>query len=255
MTDFPTERTALITGAASPRGIGRTTAARLAADGWSVALVDIDADGANRNANEIAEQYGVQTFGAKMDVGDPDEVRAVVQQIESELPPLVGLANVAGISSPTPFLEVSVEEWDRVIDINLRSVFLLTQAVLPGMVERRLGRIVSVSSVSAQRGGGTFSKSAYSAAKAGIVGLSRAIAREMGQYNITVNCISPGPVDTDIMGGTLTDERKTAMAADGLLPRIGSTDDMAALMAFLLGPDSGFITAANYDINGGVQIS
>lgn len=255
MTDFPAERTALITGAASPRGIGRTTAARLAADGWAVALVDIDGEGAQRNATEIAEQYGVRTFGAKMDVGDPDEVRSVVKQVEAELPPLVGLANIAGISSPTPFLEIEVEEWDRVIDINLRSVFLVTQAVLPGMVERELGRIVSVSSVSAQRGGGTFSKSAYSAAKAGIIGLSRAVAREMGQYGITVNCISPGPVDTDIMGGTLTDERKTAMAADGLLPRIGSTDDMAALMAFLLGPDSGFITAANYDINGGVQIS
>ena len=255
MTDFPTERTALITGAASPRGIGRTTAARLAAEGWSVALVDIDGDGAKKNADEIAEQYGVHALGATMDVGDPDEVRSVVKQIESELPPLVGLANIAGISSPTPFLEVSVEEWDRVIDINLRSVFLLSQAVLPGMVERELGRIVSVSSVSAQRGGGTFSKSAYSAAKAGIIGLSRAIAREMGQYGITVNCIAPGPVDTDIMGGTLTDERKTAMAADGLLTRIGSTDDMAALMAFLLGPDSGFITAATYDINGGVQIS
>jgi 2-hydroxycyclohexanecarboxyl-CoA dehydrogenase len=127
--------------------------------------------------------------------------------------------------------------------------------VLRGMIQRRLGRIVSVSSISAQRGGGTYSKVAYSASKAAIIGFTRALAREVGQHGITVNCVAPGPVDTDIMGGTLTDERKAAMSADILVGRVGTVRDIAALIVFLMGEDAGFITAATYDINGGLQIS
>jgi NAD(P)-dependent dehydrogenase (short-subunit alcohol dehydrogenase family) len=123
------------------------------------------------------------------------------------------------------------------------------------MIERRLGRIVSASSVSAQRGGGTYSKSAYSASKAGILGLTRALAREVGEFGITVNAVAPGPIDTDIMGGTLTPERKAALSADVLVKRVGAPQEIAALIAFLLGPDAGYITGATYDINGGLQIS
>jgi NAD(P)-dependent dehydrogenase (short-subunit alcohol dehydrogenase family) len=137
----------------------------------------------------------------------------------------------------------------------MTGTFLVTQRVLRGMIERRLGRVVSVSSISAQRGGGTYSKVAYSSSKAAIIGFTRALAREMGQHNITVNCIAPGPVDTDIMGGTLTDERKADMSRDILVGRVGTVRDIAALMAFLMGEDAGYITAATYDINGGLQIS
>ena len=123
------------------------------------------------------------------------------------------------------------------------------------MIEHRFGRIVSVSSISAQRGGGTFSKVAYSAAKAAIIGFTRALAREMGPLGITVNCVAPGPVDTDIMGGTLTDERKQEMTVGMPVGRIGTVDEIAALLAFLCGPDTGYITAATYDINGGLHVS
>jgi len=123
------------------------------------------------------------------------------------------------------------------------------------MVDRGLGRIVSVSSISAQRGGGTYSKVPYSASKAAIIGFTRALAREMGPHGITVNCIAPGPVDTDIMGGTLTEDRKAAMSADMPVGRVGTVDEIAALMVFLLGADAGYITAATYDINGGLQVS
>ena len=252
---FPAERTAVVTGAASPRGIGRATAARLAASGWSVAVLDLDDDASKATAGEIADRYGVTTVGIGTDVADRASVDAAVARIDQTLPPVVGLANVAGVSSPIAFLDVTAEEWDRVIDINLKGTFHVMQAVLPGMVERRLGRIVSVSSVSAQVGGGTYSKAPYSAAKAGIVGLTRAVAREMGPFGVTVNAVSPGPVDTDIMGGTLTDERKAAMAATVMLGRVGTVDDIAALMCFLLSEDAGFITAANYDINGGMHVS
>ena len=168
---------------------------------------------------------------------------------------MVGLANLAGISSPTPFLQVSLEEWDRVFAINMRGTYLVTQRVLAGMVNRGIGRIVSVSSISAERGGGSYSKVAYSASKAAIIGFTRALAREVGEHGVTVNCVAPGPVDTDIMGGTLTEERKAEMAADVMVGRVGTVGEIAALMAFLLGPDAGYITAATYDINGGLQVS
>jgi 2-hydroxycyclohexanecarboxyl-CoA dehydrogenase len=248
-------RTAVLTGAASPRGIGRATADRLAREGWAVAVLDIDADEARAAAAEIGEARGVPALGVGVDVADAHAVDAAIAEVEAGLPPIVGLANLAGISSPTPFMEETVEGWDRVFAINMRGTFIVTQRVMRGMIERRQGRVVSVSSVSAQRGGGTYSKVAYSASKAAIIGFTRALAREVGEHGITVNAVAPGPIDTDIMGGTLTDERKAAMSADTLLGRVGTREEVAALIAFLLGDDAGWITAATYDINGGLQIS
>lgn len=252
---FPAERTAVLTGAASPRGIGRATAEMLASAGWAVAILDIDGDAARKAAEEITDVYGVQAVGVGADVSDQATVNAAIDEVESTLPPIVGLANLAGISSPTEFMDETLEAWERVFRINMTGTFLVTQRVLRGMIERKLGRIVSVSSISAQRGGGTYSKVAYSASKAAIIGFTRALAREMGQHGITVNCVAPGPVDTDIMGGTLTDERKAAMSADILVGRVGTVRDIAALMVFLMGEDAGYITGATYDINGGLQIS
>jgi 2-hydroxycyclohexanecarboxyl-CoA dehydrogenase len=252
---FPAERTVLLTGAASPRGIGRASADRLAREGWAVAILDIDADEAKAAAAEIGDAHGVPTLGVGADVSEKVAVDAAVAAVESSMPPIVGLANVAGISSPTDFMDETVEGWDRVFAINMRGTFIVTQRVLHGMIDRRLGRIVSVSSVSAQRGGGTYSKVAYSSSKAAIIGFTRALAREMGQHGITVNAVAPGPIDTDIMGGTLTEERKAAMSADTLVKRVGTREEVAALIAFLLGEEAGYITAATYDINGGLQIS
>ncbi|QGN32448.1 SDR family oxidoreductase [Microlunatus sp. Gsoil 973] len=254
-TEFPDQRTAVITGGASERGIGKATARRLAAAGWSVAIMDVSVTDAERTAEEISSRYDVRAVGVGADVADPESVDAAFGIIERELPPVVGLANVAGISSPTPFMETTVAEWDRVMAINLRGAFVVTQRALHGMIDRRLGRIVSISSISAQRGGGTYSKVAYSASKAGLLGFTRAVAREVGEYGVTVNAVAPGPIDTDIMGGTLTDDRKAEMSAGGMLGRVGTPDEVAALIAFLLGPDAGYITAATYDINGGIQIS
>ena len=178
-----------------------------------------------------------------------------IAEVERTLPPIVGLANLAGISSPTPFMETTAAEWDKVFAVNMRGTFLVTQQVLKGMIERRLGRIVSVSSISAQRGGGTYSKVAYSASKAAILGFTRAVAREVGEFGITVNAVAPGPIDTDIMGGTLTAERKALMAEGIMMGRVGTRDEVGALIAFLLSEDAGYITAATYDINGGLQVS
>ena len=252
---FPTDRTAVLTGAASERGIGRATADKLASLGWSIAIVDIDGDAAREAAAAITAARGIRAIGVAADVSDKDSVNAAITEIEAAMPPIVGLVNLAGISSPTEFMNETVEAWDRVFAINMRGSFLVSQRVLAGMIERQLGRIVSISSISAQRGGGTYSKVAYSASKAAIIGFTRALAREMGQHNITVNAVAPGPIDTDIMGGTLSDERKNAMSADILMGRVGTRDDVAALISFLLSADAGYITAATYDINGGLQVS
>ncbi|MCJ1687099.1 SDR family NAD(P)-dependent oxidoreductase [Rathayibacter sp. VKM Ac-2927] len=254
MTAFPESRTVVLTGAASPRGIGRYSAHHLAELGWNVGVIDLHAEAAQEVAAEIAEQHGVQAAGAGANVADYAQVRAAFDTLEAALPPVVALVNLAGIASPVSYLEVTPEEWQRVLDVNLNGVHFSTRRAVESMVTRGVGRVVSLSSVSAQRGGGTFSKTAYSAAKAGVIGFTRSVARELGGQGITVNAISPGPIDTDIMGGTLTEERKTAMAADGVLPRIGTPRDIAAAIAYLISEDAGFVTGQTLNVDGGLYM-
>jgi 2-hydroxycyclohexanecarboxyl-CoA dehydrogenase len=253
-SSFPESRTVVLTGAASPRGIGRASAHYLAEQGWNTGIIDLDADAAKSVAAEIAEQHGVLAAGAGANVADNDQVRAAFDELEAALPQVVALVNLAGVSSPVPYLDVTTEEWNRVMGINMNGVHFATRRAVESMVKNGVGRVVNLSSVSAQRGGGTFSKTAYSAAKAGVIGFSRSVARELGKDGITVNVIAPGPIDTDIMGGTLTDERKEAMAADGVLPRIGTPRDIAAAIAYLISEDSGFVTGQTLNVDGGLYM-
>ncbi len=253
-TAFPTERTVILTGAASPRGIGRATAFYLAERGWNVGIIDVDGDAAARTAAEVAEAHGVRAACVGANVADREQAVAAVDALEAELPQTVALVNFAGVSSPIPYLEVTPEEWHRVQSINLEGVHWVTQRVARTLAENGVGRLVGISSVSAQRGGGTFSKTPYSASKAGVIGLMRSIARELGPLGVTANVISPGPIDTDIMGGTLTDERKAAMAADGVLPRIGTPTDIAAAVAYLISEDAGFVTGQTLNVDGGLYM-
>ena len=253
-TAFPESRTAILTGAASPRGIGRASAHYLAERGWNIGIIDIEADAAAAVAAEIAQQHGVQAAGAGANVADEAQVRAAFDQLEAALPQVVALVNLAGVSSPVPYLEVTADEWNRVMNINLNGVHYATRRAVESMVANGVGRVVSLSSVSAQRGGGTFSKTVYSAAKAGVIGFSRSVARELGPQGVTVNVVSPGPIDTDIMGGTLTDERKSAMAADGVLDRIGTPRDIAAAIAYLISEDAGFVTGQTLNVDGGLYM-
>jgi 2-hydroxycyclohexanecarboxyl-CoA dehydrogenase len=252
---LPANRTAVVTGAASERGIGRATANRLARDGWSIAILDIDSEASEAAASAVASKHGVQALGLGADISDEKALDAAISRVEAELPPIVGLANIAGVSSPTSFVDVTPDEWDRVFRINTRGTFLTTHRVVSGMLERGIGRIVSVSSISAQRGGGSYSKVPYSASKAALLGFSRALAREVGTQGITVNCVSPGPIDTDIMGGPLTPQRKAQMGEETLVGRVGQVTEVAALIGFLMSEDAGYITAATYDINGGLHMS
>ncbi|MCD1269033.1 SDR family oxidoreductase [Microbacterium sp. MEC084] len=254
MTAFPAQRTAILTGAASPRGIGRATAHHLAERGWNIGIIDLDADAAQGVADEVAAQHGVTAAGAGANVADEAQVRGAFDALEPQLPQLVALVNLAGVSSADPYLEVTPDEWNRVIGVNLNGVHYATRRAVETMTRNGVGRVVSLSSISAQRGGGTFSKTVYSAAKAGVIGFTRSVARELGRHGVTVNAIAPGPIDTDIMGGTLTEERKAVMAADGVLPRIGTPRDVAAGIAYLISEDAGYVTGHTLNIDGGTYM-
>jgi 2-hydroxycyclohexanecarboxyl-CoA dehydrogenase len=250
------QRTAVVTGAASPRGIGFATAGRYAQEGWAVALLDIDEPGIKTAEQRLREQWDVPSIGIGVDVTDRDSVlRSVNEVVQSDLPPVGALANIAGLPSPVPFLEVDLALWHKVLDVNLTGTFLMCQAYLPQMIENGYGRIVNMSSVSAQQGGGVFSKTPYSAAKAGVLGLTRSLAREMAVHGITVNAVSPGVVATDIRAGATDEENEARLAAAVPLGRQGTADDIAALVVWLSSEDASYITGVTQNINGGAYLA
>ena len=251
---MPTHRTAIVTGAGSPRGIGRAIGLALAADGWHVGVLDIDEAAAKDAAHQIGEGHGVQTLGVRCDVSDAGSVDSAVAEVERGLPPVGAVVNNAGITSPTPFLQVTPEEFHQVFAVNVTGTHLVTQRAAGGLVDRGFGRVVNLSSVSAERGGGVFGGTPYSAAKAAVLGFSRALARELGPHGVTVNAVAPGLIDTDITQGKLSPERKEQMVADTPMRRTGSPQDVAALVAFLCREEAGYITGATYDVNGGSHI-
>src|SRR3954468_21071395 len=246
--------TAIVTGAASQRGIGRATAHALAADGWNVAILDLDEAAAKEAADEVAERCGVQAFGLACDVTDEGSVETALDSLAAAAPPLGALINNAGITSPTRFHDVTGAEWDSIFAVNVRGAYNITRRVTPGMAERGFGRVVFLSSVSAERGGGVFGGVAYSAAKAAQLGFARALARELGQHGVTANSVAPGLIDTDITGGALERDRKAALVAGIPVGRTGQVADVADLITYLCREESGYITGATYDVNGGSHI-
>lgn len=246
--------TAIITGAGSERGIGRATARKLAEQGWAIGIIDLDGDAAVATATAIAADFGVPAIGVAADVTNEASVDAAVSAIEAALPPLGALANIAGITSPTRFFDTTLDEWNRVMNINATGTYIVSKRVASRLVENGYGRIANMSSVSAVRGGGVFGGVPYSAAKAAILGLTRAMARELGPTGITVNAVTPGVVDTDIRAGATSPELEAKLSADVPLGRQATPDEVAALFAFLLSPDAGYLTGATYDINGGSHI-
>jgi 2-hydroxycyclohexanecarboxyl-CoA dehydrogenase len=248
------DKTAVITGAGSKRGIGRATAHALAAAGWNVAVLDLDEASAKDAAHEVADRNGVHAVGIGCDITDETSVDNALAVLDGALPPVGALVNNAGITSPTPFLEVTGGEWDRIFAVNVRGAFNVTRRLAPGMAERGFGRIVFLSSVSAERGGGVFGGVAYSAAKAAELGFTRALARELGPSGITVNAVAPGLIDTDITGGALEGERKQQLVAGIPVGRNGRVADVADLITYLCREETGYVTGATYDVNGGSHI-
>jgi NAD(P)-dependent dehydrogenase (short-subunit alcohol dehydrogenase family) len=243
-------KTAIISGAAGPRGIGFAAARLFAEQGARVAIFDID-----QSAAEAAAQgLGSDHLGLGCDVTDPAACKKAAAEAVDRFGNIDVLINNAGITQPVKFMEIDQVSWRRIIDVNLTGVLNLSQAVVPHMRERKSGSIACMSSVSAQRGGGIFGGPHYSAAKAGVLGLAKAMARELGPDNIRVNCVTPGLIQTDITGGKLTDEMKLEIIKGIPLGRLGTAEDVARIYLFLASDLSSYTTGAVIDVNGGMLI-
>lgn len=240
-------RTALVTGAA--RGIGHAIAVALGHCGAQVALADLDPIAAERAAEALRAQ-GIQAIGVAVDVAQEDQVLAMVDEVERLLGPVDILVNNAGIVSTGPLLELTTAEWNRVMAIDLNSVFFCAKAVLPGMMDRRSGRIINIASVAGKRGGGLLGNSCYAAAKGAVIALTKGLAREAGPFDITVNAVSPALTDTE-MTTALAPQARAQVLAQMPLGRAGTPRDIAAAVCFLASVEAGFVTGEIMDVDGG----
>jgi NAD(P)-dependent dehydrogenase (short-subunit alcohol dehydrogenase family) len=240
----------VITGAASRRGIGRAIAKLFALHGGRSIILDLDAGQASDAASELGEAHR----GFACDVTDKDACVTAIERVVSEFGQVDVLVNNAGITQPLKFMDITPKNYDAVFDVNLRGTLYMSQAAIPQMRKQRSGSIVCMSSVSAQRGGGIFGGPHYSAAKAGVLGLGKAMARELGPDGIRVNSITPGLIQTDITGDKLTDDLKAEILKGIPLNRLGNAEDVARACLFLASDLSSYITGATIDVNGGMLI-
>lgn len=241
-------RVALVTGAS--RGIGRAIAERLANDGAFVVGTATSDAGAQAISDYLA-QTGAKGRGLKLDVTNAADVDAVLATIERDFGAVAILVNNAGITQDNLALRMKEAEWDAVIDTDLKSVFRLSKAVLRGMMKARAGRIINITSVVGASGNP--GQVNYAAAKAGIGGLTRSLAQEIGSRGITVNCVAPGFIDTD-MTRSLSEEQRAALTARIALGRLGEPRDIAGAVAFLASADGAYVTGATLHVNGGMYM-
>jgi len=240
---------ALVTGAS--RGIGKSIAIALAAGGATVVGTATTKDGA-ASISEYLVASATRGRGMVLDVRDSAQVEALIAEVEKAYGSVSILVNNAGITQDNLAMRMKESEWDMVIDTNLKSVFRLSKAVLRGMMKARTGRIINITSVVGASGNA--GQINYAAAKAGIAGLTRALAREIGSRNITVNCVAPGFIDTD-MTRALPQAQRDALLAQIPLGRLGMPDEIAAAVAFLASPDAGYITGTTLHVNGGMYMN
>ena len=238
----------LITGAS--RGIGRSIALRLAEEGCDVALVARDESRLQSVAQEVIT-FGVRASVVVADLADGAQVDGALAKTQESLgSPSFVIAN-AGITADQLTMRLKPEDWDRVIAVNLTGVFRLVRVALPAMVRAREGRIVFISSVAGMMGNP--GQAAYAASKAGLIGLAKSLAREVGSRGITVNVIAPGLIDTD-MANSLPEERRREMVSHVPLGRLGKAEEVAGAVAFLLGKDAGYVTGVVLNMSGGLYM-
>jgi 3-oxoacyl-[acyl-carrier protein] reductase len=243
------DQVALVTGAT--RGIGKAIALGLGAQGAKVIGTSTSASGARSIGDYLAEAKFAGK-GAMLEVNDGAAIDALVAEIEKDFGAVGILVNNAGITQDNLAMRMKEAEWDAVIDTDLKSVFRLSRAVLRGMMRARTGRIINITSVVGSSGNA--GQINYAAAKAGIGGLSRALAQEIASRNITVNCVAPGFIDTD-MTRALSEQQRQAMLGRIPLARLGTADDVAAAVVFLASPQAGYITGATLHVNGGMYMA
>jgi 2-hydroxycyclohexanecarboxyl-CoA dehydrogenase len=242
-------RVAVVTGAGS--GMGLAVGRRLASDGHHVALLDLDGDAVERAAAEVRGS-SAEAIGVQVDVSDRRAVDDALGRVRAELGPVEIMVTSAGVDAFTPFTEITAEEWARVIGVNLTGTFHCLQAAVPDMIAGGWGRIVTISSSSAQSGAARMAH--YVASKGGVIGLTKSLAVELGPHGITVNTIPPGSIETPMTAraqstGNLPDTEVIAR----MIPvrRTGRPDDIAAACAFLCSEETGYITGQQINVNGG----
>jgi NAD(P)-dependent dehydrogenase (short-subunit alcohol dehydrogenase family) len=250
MTDGPTslnERVAIVTGAA--RGIGAAIAERLVGAGASVVLADRDVDGARQAAACMAGLAG-RACAVGVDLADRSSILGMVDQAQQAYGPVSILVNNAGIMFRTRFGDIDLDEWNATLQVNLTGPFLCTQAVMAGMKEAGFGRIVNIAS-SAGRSVSTLGGAHYTASKAGLLGLTRAVAKEMAPHGVTVNAVCPGLIDTQMARDTTSAEELQGFIEAFPAQRLGTPAEIGNLVVFLCSTEAGYITGASVDINGG----
>ncbi|MBT9522832.1 MAG: 3-oxoacyl-ACP reductase FabG [Dechloromonas sp.] len=240
------DKIALVTGAT--RGIGRAIALELGKQGAIIIGTATSDDGAAKISAYLAEA-GIKGKGIALDVCDVAQTDSTLTDIAKELGAITILVNNAGITRDNLTMRMGDDEWDAVIDTNLKAVFRLSRGVMRGMMKARFGRIVNITSVVGYSGNP--GQANYCAAKAGVAGMSRSLARELGSRNITVNCVAPGFIATD-MTHALTEEQKQAMLASIPLGRAGTPEDIAGAVGFLVSPAAAYVTGTTVHVNGGM---
>jgi 3-oxoacyl-[acyl-carrier protein] reductase len=238
---------ALVTGAG--RGIGAAIALELGKNGATVICADMV--GAQQ-ITQTLQQAGVKGLGMELDVNNAEQIGVVLKTIADQFGDVTILVNNAGITRDMLLMRMSEKEWDDVMSTNLKSVFRLSQAVLRPMMKARGGRIISISSVVGAMGNA--GQVNYAASKAGLVGFSKSLAREVGSRGITVNCVAPGFIDTD-MTRALSQEQRSALLQHIPLGRLGQADEVAKAVAFLASPHASYITGETLHVNGGMYMS
>jgi len=243
------DQIALVTGAS--RGIGAAIAGALGKQGATVLGTATTQNGAQQISAAL-QQAGVKGAGMALDVNDAAQVEAVLKQITEQYGNISILVNNAGITRDTLLMRMSEDDWDAVLSTNLKSVFRMSQAVLRPMMKARYGRIINISSVVGHMGNA--GQTNYCAAKAGMTGFTKSMAQEVGSRGITVNCVAPGFIDTD-MTRELSEEQRGKMLQHIPLARFGQVEDIAAAVCFLASPAAGYITGETLHVNGGMYMA
>ena len=244
------DKVAVITGGAGLNGLGFATARQMAEQGAKVVILDLESAEPVKAAALLGEEH----LGLVASVTNKAAVDLAISQVIATFGRVDILVNNAGITQPRKTVDITGADYDAILDVSLRGTLICSQAVIPAMQAQGSGSIVCISSVSAQRGGGILGGPHYSAAKAGVLGLARAMARELGPDGIRVNCITPGLIGTDIIKGKLTEEKKVEIAETIPLGRLGRPQDIAGACVFLGSDLSDYCTGITLDVNGGMLI-
>jgi 3-oxoacyl-[acyl-carrier protein] reductase len=239
------DRVAIVTGSA--QGLGKAMVERLASDGVKVVITDVNEEKINLAVEELTSK-GYDVFGAKCDVTNRDEIRALGEKVIEKYGKLDIIVNNAGITKDSSFKKMTDAQWDAVMTVDLKSVFLVSQELVKYLEANGYGRIINISSLAGMMG--NFGQANYSAAKAGVVGLTKTLSIELGKKNITVNAIAPGFINTE-MTKVIPEDRKKVMIAEIPVGRPGEPEEIAAVVAFLASDEAGFVSGTVINVNGG----